>query len=169
MSLENKVYFLAPIIDINAKVLILGSMPGKESLRMQQYYHNKRNHFWKIIFTLLNEEFTDDYETRKAIIKKHHIALWDVIKECERDGSLDSEIRNEVVNDFESLLATYPTIKLIGLNGTKAYQLFKKYIAKQLNPEIEMIKLPSTSPTPGKNVKSYEEKLQAWSLLKTYL
>ncbi|GAA0292086.1 hypoxanthine-DNA glycosylase [Gracilibacillus halotolerans] len=168
MSKEKK-YSLAPIIGADAKVLILGSMPGEVSLRTQQYYHNRRNHFWKIIFTILNEQYTDDYETRKAIVKKHKIALWDVIKECERVGSLDSKIKNEIPNDFENLLSKHPTIKLIVLNGTKAYSVFKKYAANKVNPEIEVVKLPSTSPTPGRNVKSYEEKLRDWSLIKTYL
>lgn len=169
MSAERRLYSLAPIIAPNAKVLILGSMPGKQSLEMQQYYHNKRNHFWSIIFSLLNEEYTDDYEKRKVIIKKHQIALWDVIKECERVGSLDSKIKNEIPNDFERILSEHPTIKLICLNGTKAYQVFKKYAADKINPEIKIVKLPSTSPVPGKNVKSYDEKLREWSIIKTYL
>jgi hypoxanthine-DNA glycosylase len=78
-----------PVISKRSKILILGSIPGAKSLEMRQYYAHPQNRFWKIIFELLNENFTTDYSEKIKILKKHHIALWDVIDSCERKGSLD--------------------------------------------------------------------------------
>ena len=99
--MQNRISSFLPIIDAQSEILILGSIPGVKSLEKQQYYGHPQNKFWKIIFELLNEEFTDDYTQRIATISKHHIALWDVIDSCERKGSLDSEIRNEEANQID--------------------------------------------------------------------
>jgi len=78
-----------PIVDKNCKVLILGTMPGEISLQKQQYYANKQNQFWKIIYSLFNKDVEDDYEKRKIFLLDHHIAIWDVLKSCDREGSRD--------------------------------------------------------------------------------
>jgi hypoxanthine-DNA glycosylase len=162
---------MQPIVASGAKILLLGSMPGEQSLIKQQYYGNKRNHFWPIISDLLNEDFTSySYNHKCQRLNAHGIALWDVIASCEREGSLDSAIRHEKANDLKGLLQQYPTIKWIGLNGTKAYQSFLTYKKKVVDfPELPFTKLPSTSPVPGKNVKSYEEKVEAWREMSHYL
>ncbi len=111
--MQNRIFSFPPIIDDHSEIIILGSIPGVKSLEKQQYYGHPQNKFWKIIFELLDEEFTEDYEQRIQILKKHHIALWDVIDSCERKGSLDSEIKNEEANQIEELLEDHPNIKAI--------------------------------------------------------
>ena len=160
---SEKIFGLAPIIDDQAKILILGSMPGKESLKKEQYDANKRNQMWKIMENTLKLQLPEEYPKRINVLRKHHIALWDVIHSCKRVGSLDSAITEDVPNDFGSFFKEYSSLKIVGFNGNKAYQTFKSKIGFQDFPEIQFIKLPSTSPIPGKNVKSFEEKVVEWS------
>lgn len=169
MEYRQKDFSLSPIINQNSRVLILGSMPGKESLAKKQYYANKRNQFWRIIFPILELDIPSDYQKRIAALSKHKIALWDVINVCERVGSLDSKIKNEEPNDILNLLKTYPSISFIAFNGNKAFDVFKKHIGLESLFEIEFKILPSTSPTPGKYVKSIEEKIKDWSIIKKYI
>lgn len=86
-----------------------------------------------------------NYQDKLQILLKNRIALWDVIQSCNRDGSLDSNIQNELPNDIPKLLKQFPNIKIICLNGNKSYSAFKKYFPKLLE-EYECYKLPSTSP-----------------------
>ncbi|WP_280770973.1 DNA-deoxyinosine glycosylase [Salipaludibacillus daqingensis] len=161
---------MAPVIGPEANVLILGSMPGIKSLEKQQYYGNPRNHFWSIISELLNTDITTwDYEQKCSFLIENKIALWDVLASCERKGSLDSAIRQEEMNDLNSLIQDFPTIKWIGLNGTKAYQSFQKYRKTKEFPAMPYTKLPSSSPVPGKNVKTFEEKVISWHVVHHYL
>ena len=140
-----------PSIDNNSKVLILGSMPGIKSLEEQQYYAHPQNRFWKLLSTICNEsklpEF--DYDLKLKTLLENNIALWDTIKSCTREGSLDSDIQNEVPNDIRRLLKKYPNIKTICLNGNKSYSAFKKYFPDLLNL-YKCYKLPSTSPANAK-------------------
>lgn len=160
---------LPPIMDESVKVLIVGSMPGAISLEKQQYYGNKRNHFWPIMQVLFQVEISENYAERIAFIRQQRIGLWDVIQSCERQGSLDSAIKKEVPNDFTSFLEQYPQLELIVFNGGKAYTTFKKYFNVNSWPSIRFEKLPSTSPVPGRNVKSFEEKLLCWREILTVL
>lgn len=149
-----------PIIDRDCEILILGSMPGEESLRKQQYYGYKRNHFWKIIFALFGQQQVDDYETKKAFLLQHHIALWDVIEQCNREGSSDSNIKNVVPNDFKTLFENYPKLKRVCFNGKKAHELYNRYVLQGVNEDrFIYIVLPSTSPA---NTTSFEQKLSEW-------
>jgi len=153
-----------------AKVLILGSMPGKESLEKGQYYVNKNNQLWLIIFTVLGiPEPPREYMERVKCLTNNGIALWDVLATCEREGSLDSAIKKDVPNDFTKLFSNYPTIRLVIFNGTKAKGLWRKYILLDPNNNLDFITLPSTSPTPGKNVKRVDEKIKQWMFIKEYL
>jgi len=131
-------------------VLILGSMPGEESLRRQQYYAHPRNQFWPIICELLSMDMTADYQARTLALIKHGIALWDVIGQCRRQGSLDTSIVTESieVNDFSALLAEYDSIEYICFNGRKAENEFYKRVLPELSLSrtIHFILLPSTSP-----------------------
>jgi len=166
----NDISSMDPIIRSGAKVLILGSIPGRQSLDTQQYYANPRNHFWPIISNLLNRDITSlNYDEKCLFLQENNIALWDVIASCEREGSLDSAIRKEKMNDLALLIKKFPTIQWIGLNGTKAYQSYQKYLKKQPILSIPFTKLPSTSPVPGKNVKSFTEKVVSWQVLTEYL
>jgi hypoxanthine-DNA glycosylase len=156
---KNEINSLSPIIDEYAHILILGSIPGQESLRKQQYYGNPRNHFWKIVFNLIGLPLPEEYSQRVTLIKKHGIALWDVIESCSRHGSLDSNIKNENPNDFSWLFSEYPSISSVCFNGAKAYEVFKKKIGFEKFDCINFKKLPSTSPA---NTQAYDKKLEEW-------
>ena len=160
---------LSPIVDTSTKVLIVGSMPSKLSLEKQQYYGNPRNHFWPIVGKILEVDVPMDYEGRLELLRKHGIGLWDTIASCERKGSLDATIRNEKPNDFQALFKHYPNIRLLIFNGSKAFEVFKKHIGFEVLGNRPYKKMPSTSPIPGKNIKSFEEKLEDWRVIGTYL
>lgn len=162
--MQNRIFSFPPIIDNHSKILILGSIPGVKSLEKQQYYGHPQNKFWKIIFELMNEDFTDEYSERINVLKRHHIALWDVIDSCERKGSLDSEIRNEEANQVGKLLQEYPNIRAIFCNGGKSYKNLQKIVGKDF--EIPVFLLPSTSPL---HTVSFEKKLEEWMKITTYL
>ena len=144
-------------------------MPGKQSLEKQQYYGNPRNHFWPIISQLFNIEIPQYYEKKLELLQSKGIGLWDSIQSCERQGSLDATIKNEIPNDFEALFHQFPQIQCVLLNGGKSFEVFKRHVGLQLLEDRNFQKMPSTSPIPGKNIKSFEEKVVAWSVLKNYL
>ena len=139
------IYGFPPIVDEQCRVLVLGSMPSVVSLERQQYYGHKQNYFWPMLFSLLEEPYSDDYSKKKDLLLRHHIALWDVLASCEREGSLDSNITDEVPNPIGQLLTDYPSIRYILFNGGKAYQSFKKYFPDLLE-QIAWQQMPSTSP-----------------------
>jgi len=155
-----------PIVDERSRILIVGSMPGVESLRLQQYYANPRNQFWKLIYSLFDVEPCEVYEERVSFVKDKRIALWDVIANCYREGSLDSAIREERVNDFMGLFEVYPNIKIVLFNGGKAYETYKKWIGFDAIPNLTFRKLTSSSPA---NTKKFEEKLREWEGIKELL
>lgn len=151
----------APIINKDCTTLILGSMPGNESLRKNEYYGYKNNAFWKIIFALFDADYINDYNIKTQLLLDNNIALWDVIRSCERDGSLDSNIRKDEPNDFDGLYSEYPNIKHIFFNGTKAY---KTYISKiGFDERHNFTKLASTSPA---HAVKFEKKLNDWRIIK---
>ena len=141
--------------DENARVLILGSMPGAESLRQRQYYAFKHNAFWRIMGELYAFPVETPYPERLEILKRHRIALWDVLAECERPGSLDSAIRDPRPNDIPGLVAKLPRLEKILCNGGTAYRYLRRFF-----PELAAEQLPSTSPAAARF--SYAEKLAAW-------
>jgi hypoxanthine-DNA glycosylase len=150
-----------PIIGESPKVLILGTMPGKESLRLQQYYGHPRNAFWKILHSIFEVPLNEEYQARKEFAKKHRIAIWDVCKFADRKSSLDSDIKNEVPNEIESLINKNPSIQRIGFNGQKAASLYDKYVKRFEN--IEYVTLLSTSPANARF--TFEEKKNDWKKL----
>lgn len=162
--MASRISSFPPIISETSKILILGSVPGVKSLEMQQYYAHPQNQFWKIIFELLKEEFTTDYPERTSVIRKNNIALWDVIDTCEREGSLDTMIRNEEHNDIVKILSDHPNIKAIFCNGQKSFKNLQKILDKE--SEIPIFVLPSTSPL---HTISLEKKLEKWKILKTFI
>ena len=88
----------------DSRVLILGSMPSLRSLQQNQYYAHPQNRFWRVMFALAEEEYSADYEIKKQVLKKLKVALWDSIGLCEREGSMDADIKNETPNDIRGLL-----------------------------------------------------------------
>ena len=161
-----------PIVGTTPKILILGSMPGMESLKQQRYYAHPRNAFWPIITSLYGPSKKLDYSQRCELLKQQQIAVWDVLKSCRRPGSLDQHIETEsmIANDFVAFLQRYPSINQILFNGGKADQVFKRYATKQLEAAgISLLyqRLPSTSPAHA--AMNYETKQRLWhqALLKT--
>ena len=155
------IHSFPPVSSADARVLILGSMPGKESLERNQYYAHPMNAFWRIMGELAGTHPDLPYEKRLDALKTSGIALWDVLASCDRASSLDSHIRKESANDFASFFARHPHITHVFFNGSKAEQCFKKFVqAKQALPPLKFCRLPSTSPAHAG--MRYEGKLDAW-------
>jgi hypoxanthine-DNA glycosylase len=160
----NRINSFPPVVDEHSEILILGSVPGVKSLEMQQYYAHPQNQFWKLMFHLFNEEFSTDYSARLELLKTNKVALWDVIESCERKGSLDTEIKDEIDNDILELIDNHPNIKTIFCNGQKSYKNLLRILGR--NFKILIIVLPSTSPL---HTVKFEEKLESWKMIKDYL
>jgi len=153
-----------PIADANAKILILGSMPGAQSLTENRYYAHPRNSFWRIVCDCVGkatDDYEDDYEERTRILREAQWALWDVLLHCERPGSLDASIKSKTIvcNDFEGFLSEHGSITTILFNGKAAETMFKKHV-ETLKVKPELYCLPSTSSAMAS--MSYEQKLAAW-------
>ena len=155
-------YSFPPLSFKDDTVLILGTMPGEQSIALNQYYGHARNNFWKLLYTIFETPFSTDYEDRKALLRDNKIAVWDVLQVCERQGSLDSAIKNEVVNDFDDFVKSHPHIKHIFFNGQKAASYFKKYVV--LHTALPSTTLPSTSPANAST--TFDQKLILWSAIK---
>lgn len=155
-----------PVARSDARVLILGSMPGVASLEATRYYAFPRNVFWKIMGELFGAGPQLDYLSRLHKLNENQIALWDVIATCHRPGSLDSAISNDglATNDFDGFFKKHPHISHVCFNGQTAARLFKKKVAPALSGQYEYLVLPSTSPANA--AMSYQAKLEAWSVLK---
>lgn len=149
-----------PITAPAPRILILGSMPGVESLRQQQYYAYPRNAFWRILFQIYSEPFSEDYDDRRELVVSRQLALWDVLSDCRRKGSLDSAIRDEVPNDFEGFFRDHPSIERICFNGGKAFQSYRRWVGFEAVEGIDYRRLPSTSPA---HAIPYQDKYRAWS------
>jgi double-stranded uracil-DNA glycosylase len=152
-----------PIEDRNAKVLILGSMPGNASLAANQYYAHAQNAFWRITSQLLWFGLASPYEMRVQALKSSQIALWDVLQSCVREGSLDAMIEpdTQVANDFPAFFKTHANITHVFFNGTKAEHYFMRHVLKNIaNNSISFMRLPSTSPANA--AMTFEQKLSAW-------
>ncbi|KKG13788.1 2-hydroxyacid dehydrogenase [Methanosarcina sp. 2.H.T.1A.6] len=109
------------VLDEKTEILILGSLPGDESLRKQQYYGNPGNDFWRLVGRAIGENLQDmDYNTRLEILKRNRLGLWDVFKAGSRDGSQDSKIKDEEINQFSILKEIAPELKLVCFNGKKS-------------------------------------------------
>lgn len=138
---------LAPIADALARVLILGSFPGEASLAAAAYYGHPRNHFWRLIGGVVGESpGALDHAQRIEWLKAHGIAVWDVIAQCERKGSLDSAIRAEVANDIGGLLRRCTGISVIAFNGGKSASYIGRVAAIPEAARCKLIRLPSSSP-----------------------
>ncbi len=159
-----------PVIGTNPKVLILGSIPGIASLQAQQYYAHPRNAFWPIMANLFDIEWHDEYELRIQQVKKLPVVLWDTLKACHREGSLDSAILKDELeaNDIVGLLKSHPGIDLIAFNGAASEKYFKKTVGKLLTDEqqVDLQRLPSTSPAHAS--KNFQQKLEDWKVLMAY-
>ena len=152
-------YGLPPRIDARAHTLILGSFPSEASLKAQQYYAHRQNQFWRIVGALIGQPLYEmEYESRWPHVQAAGIAVWDVYATCEREGSLDSDIRLGVSNDFARLKALAPDLKRICFNGQTAGK-FQRLLT---GLGYEVVVLPSTSPA---YTLSFDKKLERWRAL----
>lgn len=166
----NVSYGLPPALRDDARVLVLGSMPGEASLRLQQYYGHPRNRFWPLMAELCGIDAALPYPQRIASLNAAGVALWDVLAACVRRGSLDSAIERdtEVANPIAALCARLPQLRAIALNGGKAAQAFARHVEPQLDAgtlrRLAIHRLPSTSPA---NASYALPQLQvAWAALR---
>lgn len=153
---------LGPLVCPNARGLILGSLPGDESIRQQQYYAHPQNQFWRVLAAVFEEPLSADYDAKRGLLIRHRIAVWDVLAAAERPGSLDTAIRNGVPNAILELLADHPHIQFIGCNGQKAHGLFQRHFGKALSElprAMSVVCLPSTSPAA---TRAFAEKAEEW-------
>ncbi len=156
-----------PIAQSNAKLLILGSLPGQDSLRQQQYYAHPRNAFWRVIEAVFGIPACLPYIQRCQALTDAGVALWDVCASAHRPGSLDGAIKPDsvVANDLADFLLQHPQIQQVYFNGATAAALFRKHIQPHI--EIATFQLPSTSPAHA--TLAFEEKVQRWSAIKQAL
>lgn len=158
-----------PAEPASARLLILGSMPGVASLRAGQYYAHPRNQFWPMMALLFGVPNVLPYAERLARLNAQGVALWDVLRACERPGSLDSSIvrETEVANDFAGFLDRHPELRAIALNGGAAQSAFRRHVVGPLATRlsaIDLIDLPSTSPANAG--MSLDAKRAAWLRLR---
>ncbi|MFT5252335.1 MAG: hypoxanthine-DNA glycosylase [Flavobacteriales bacterium] len=149
----------SPLVHKNTKILILGSIPGIASLKKLEYYAHPRNNFWRIIYTFFKEECIPTlFEDKITFLLSKNMGLWDVLGSCERKGSLDVNIKNQIVNDFEALFIKYKNIDTLIFNGKESYRFFYKKYGQIKGITYHV--MPSTSPA---NTMSFENKLNLWS------
>lgn len=151
----------APVARPDARVLVLGSMPGRRSLEQGEYYAHPQNAFWKIMAALTGTPVAAPYPQRLESLQVAGIALWDVLASCERYGSLDAHISAEATNDFSAFFRSHSGIRQVFFNGAKAEQSFRKFVlGRQAVPPLVYTRLPSTSPAhAGLDIAA---KLAAW-------
>jgi double-stranded uracil-DNA glycosylase len=151
-----------PIADADARVLVLGTLPGEESLRRQEYYAHPRNAFWPILFSLFDGAQQRDYAAKLAFARAHRVALWDVCASGERSASADATIRREEPNAIEALLDAHPLIGAVAFNGTAARRLYDRHFRR--SPALAYLALPSTSPAHAG--LDFAGKLARWTALR---
>ena len=144
---------------------MLGTLPGEESLRRQEYYAHPRNLFWPIVFALFDETPPPDYRERVRFLGDHNIALWDVCASAQRVASSDTTIAQEVPNAIDALLDSHPGIRAVAFNGGGAQRLYNRHFTRR--PELRYFALPSTSPAHAR--LGFPEKFARWVVLREVL
>ncbi|MDE2293856.1 MAG: DNA-deoxyinosine glycosylase [Gammaproteobacteria bacterium] len=155
----------APVADPRARWLIVGSLPGRESLARREYYAQPRNAFWSIMGALFGAGPELPYAERLARLVEQRVSVWDVCAAAQRPGSLDTAIRcaSVVINDFQGLFTRCPGIGAVLFNGTVAAALYERLVLASLDSparSLPRIRLPSTSPANASI--PYARKLAAW-------
>ena len=158
-----------PLVGPQPRALVLGTLPGEEALRKQQYYGNPRNAFWGIMAELFGFDIELEYLERVAQLQQQPIAVWDVIEQAVRPGSLDSSIDPKSIqpNGLVEFLTHHSTITQLFFNGSRAEQEFKRHIVPKLGDRLDsltMTRLPSTSPAMAR--LRFPEKLAQWSVVR---
>lgn len=154
-----------PVIDTQVRILILGSLPGEVSLARQQYYAHPTNHFWRLMGAITGADLVHlPYDQRLQTLLRHHIGLWDVIREARRSGSLDTNIRDHAPNALRELVASLPELRAVAFNGATSSAIGRKQLGAETG--LDLITLPSSS---AAYTKPFDEKLAQWMALKAFL
>lgn len=154
-----------PAISANARVLILGSLPGRESLARQQYYGHPRNHFWRLVGDAIGRDLHAlDYPERLDALKANGIGLWDVVANAQRRGSLDHRMRDIQPNGLADFVASLPELQAIAFNGSTADRIGRRHLGDAAQA-VTLIDLPSSSPA---YTLPYARKAEAWRRLAHY-
>ncbi len=166
-----RLYSFAPVVRADARVLILGSMPGAASLKAQQYYAHRQNQFWSIIEQLYGVPRTQPYAIRLQALTQQRVALWDVLQSCVRRGSLDAAIEHAtaVPNELLQLLRAHPGIERVCCNGGTAWRALRRHFGAALDHEfaqVQCLPLPSTSPAHAR--MRLADKLASWQAALRY-
>jgi hypoxanthine-DNA glycosylase len=157
---------LPPIARRDARLFVLGSLPGDVSLAARRYYAHPTNQFWRLLGSAIGEELAGlDYERRLERLAERRVGLWDVIASATRPGSLDQAIRDAQHNRIEHLLHKFPEVRAIAFNGATAAAVGRKLIGGP-PPAISLIDLPSSS---AANTRPLAEKAELWSVLSEFL
>ena len=167
-SSRGLLHSFAPFIDAQSRILILGTMPGPEALRRREYYGFPGNHFWRILFKLFETPVSFEkakYADKIELLKREHIAIWDVIGSCRRVGASDSAIKNVEPNDIPGLLHKHPQLRAIFCNGQTSKKLFDKYFKSKIT--LNSFVLPSTSPAHAS--MSFQAKFESWRDIRRFL
>lgn len=152
---------MAPAGSTDARLLILGSLPGEASLRAQRYYAHPQNQFWRLLGGAIGEELAArPYDERIARLAARNIALWDVVGEARREGSLDGAIRGATPNQLAAFVASHPRLRAVAFNGKTAVRLGRAALAGVEN--LELVELPSSSPA---YTLALDRKSERWAVL----
>ncbi len=167
-----KINSFLPLCHTDARILILGSIPGNASLTVEEYYAHPRNAFWPIMSQLFSISLNLNYEQRCKQLIHYNMALWDVMAHCQRTGSLDTNIKNKSIRtqNFNDFFHLHNKINAVFFNGTKAEKEYNKRVAPHLDPQhahLQYQRLPSTSPAMA--TLSHEQKAIQWSIVKQVL
>ena len=155
---------LPPVAPRDARLFILGSLPGDASLAAKRYYAHPRNSFWRLVGAAIGENLQSlDYEVRLQRLGERRIGLWDVIASAQRRGSLDQAIRGAGHNSLADHFAGFPQLRAIAFNGTAAAAVGRRLLA---HSGLALIDLPSSSPA---NTTSFSQKAEAWSAIGRFL
>lgn len=154
-----------PVADARARVLVLGSLPGEQSLARAQYYAHPRNHFWRLIGAVTGIDLVPlPYEARLDALRAAGVALWDTVGSASRRGSLDGNIRGHSANQLAALAGTLPELKAVGFNGGTSARLGMPLLAGR--GDLALLPLPSSSPA---FTLPFDAKLQRWMALRPFL
>ena len=162
MKEERIIHPIDPVFDKDCRILILGSFPSVKSREEGFFYGHPQNRFWKVLSQIYEDEEPEDIDSKKSFLLKHHIALWDVIGECDIRGSSDSSITNVVINDLDRILK-HCDIGKIYVNGKTAEKYYLRYGKNVFQRDV--IVLPSTSPANA--AMSLQDLVKAWTRIKT--
>lgn len=155
----------APVVNGRTRLLVLGSLPSEKSLALQEYYGNRQNKFWELVGAVINTDLRAlAYDARLEALLAHGIGLWDVISEAEREGSLDTAIRNVVHNSLVELVETLPALKAVAFNGGKAARIGRRQLAAMADCLV-FLDLPSSSPA---HTIALGQKQQIWNRLREF-